>query len=257
MNKIPLKIFTLIALIIMVVVNYLAVFLPLAGRDTGAISDGYANLFAPAGYAFSIWGVIYILLALYVFYQFSRQDEELAARVNRLFIINAFLNAGWIFSWHYDVIWLSVLIMLGLLFTLIKISDILRLGAKTAQEQWLMRLPFGVYFGWITVATIANITTWLVSFGWNGFGWPEVFWTVAVLLVGAVIGSWRALLDRSIPYAAVLIWAYGAILAKHLSPENFAGKYPAVITVTGICMAIFAGIILYLALKRKPAFKQG
>lgn len=253
MNPIFLRICALAAYIIMVGVNYLAVSLPLAGRDTGAISDSYPNLFAPAGYTFSIWGLIYALLAVYVVYQLTRKDDALAAQINKLFILNALLNAAWIFSWHYDLIWLSVVIMLGLLATLIRLADTLREKAKTSQERWLMRLPFSVYFGWITVATIANITVLLVSLGWQGFGWPEAFWTVAVLLVGLAIGSWRALYDRNIAYALVLIWAYGGILSKHVS----ASEYPAVIFTVALSMLVFAGIVVYLSLKRQKAGTKG
>ena len=158
MNTKLLKISTLGAYIVMVVVNALAVWLPIAGRETGEISDSYPNLFAPAGYAFSIWGLIYTLLAIYVIYQLGQGKNELVARINRLFIVNALLNAAWIFAWHYDVIWLSVLLMAGLLYTLIRLANILRVGNLGQKEKSLARLPFSVYFGWITVATVANVT---------------------------------------------------------------------------------------------------
>jgi len=251
MNTKLLKISTFIAYIVMVAVNYLAVLLPLGGRSTGKISDNYPNLFAPAGYAFSIWGLIYTLLAVYVIYQLWREKDELVVQVNQLFIPNALLNASWIFAWHYDLIWLSVIIMAGLLITLIKIADIFRERAITPKETWLVRLPFSVYFGWITVATIANITVFLVSLGWNGLGLPESSWTVAVLLVGALIGSWRMLHDRFIPYGLVLIWAYGAILFKHLSESGFSGKYPSVIWTVALCLLIFAVTIVSLSSKKK------
>jgi hypothetical protein len=251
MNTLILKISTLAAYVMMVGVNYLAVALPFAGRDTGAVSDNYPNLFAPAGYAFSIWGLIYTLLGIYVIYQFSHKDDELSAKVNRIFIINALLNALWLFTWHYDLIWLSVLIMVGLLITLVRIADIFQGRAITSKETWLVRLPFSVYFGWITVATIANITVFLVYLGWNGFGFPESFWTVAVLLVGALIGSIRMLRDRFAPYGLVLLWAYGAILFKHLSASGFGGQYPSVIWVVVFCLLVFLGTIIFISIKKK------
>jgi len=234
----------------MVAVNYLAVALPLAGRDTGAISDSYPNLFAPAGFAFSIWGLIYTLLGIYVVYQFRRKDA-LVERINRVFIINALLNASWMFAWHYDLIWLSVLIMIGLLVTLIRIADMLRESKLTQKDLWLICLPYSVYFGWITVATIANITVFLVSLGWNGFGLSESFWTVAVLLVGAMIGTMRLLRDRFAPYGLVLVWAYGAILAKHLSASGFNGQYPSIIETVILCLLVFLGTIVFINIKKK------
>jgi hypothetical protein len=250
MNTLILRIAAAVAYLVMVGVNYLAVALPLAGRDTGAVSDSYPNIFAPAGYAFAIWGLIYLLLAIYVVYQIGRKDDVLLAKVNRLFIINALLNAGWIFAWHYDVIWLSLVIMVGLLTTLIKIADIFRQSVLGPKERWLVRLPFSVYFGWITVATIANATVFLVYLGWNGFGLPEAFWAVAILLVGALIGCWRMLRDRTIAYGLVLVWAYGAILAKHLSAGSFAGQYPSVIWTTALCLAAFVGTIIFISIKK-------
>ena len=240
----------LLAYIVMVGTNYLAVSLPLAGRDTGAISDSYPNLFAPAGYAFSIWGLIYLLLGAYVIYQFRAQNNGIITKVSRIFIINALLNAAWIFAWHYDYIGLSLLIMIGLLFTLIKIADILRSSALDKAERWLARLPFSVYFGWITVATIANATVFLVSIAWRGWGIPESSWMVLVLLAGLAIGGWRLLRDRALSYGAVLVWAYGAILYKHLSGAGFNQQYPEVIITVSACLLVFSGLIAWLGLKK-------
>lgn len=251
MNTKIIKISTLVTYIVMIVANYLAVALPLGGRSTRQISDNYQNLFAPAGYAFSIWGLIYTLLGIYVVYQLWRKEDELVVKVNRIFIINGLLNASWIFAWHYDLIWLSVLIMAGLLFTLIQIADMLRMSNLTQKERWLVRLPFSIYFGWITVATIANSTVFLVYLGWNGFGLADSFWTVVVLLVGALIGSWRMLHDRVIPYGLVLIWAYGGILAKHLFANGFDGRYPEVIITVAACMLAFVGTIIFISIKKK------
>lgn len=250
MNTRLLKISTLFAYVFMVAINYLAVLLPIGGRSTGEISDNYLNLFAPAGYAFSIWGIIYILLGIYVIYQLKRDEDELVVKINRIFIINALLNASWIFAWHYDLIWLSVIIMAGLLITLIRIADIFRNRIITPKETRFVRLPFSVYFGWITVATIANITVFLVYLGWNGFNIPESFWTVAVLLIGALIGSWRMLQDRFSPYGIVLIWAYSAILFKHLSDSGFAGQYPNIIWTVVLCLLVFLGVIVFLLRKK-------
>lgn len=251
MNTKIIRILTLVAYVVMVGVNFLAMYLPLGGKTTGEISDNYPNLFAPAGYAFSIWGLIYLLLAIYVIYQFKRGDDILVGKVNRIFILNALLNAAWIFAWHNDIIWLSVILIIGLLISLIRIANILRKSTLTERDLRLVGLPFSVYFGWITVATIANITVFLVSLGWGGFGLADSFWTVVVLLIGALIGSWRMLKDKFISYGLVLIWAYGAILFKHVSITGFAGQYPSVIVTAVLCIIAFIGIILYTSFKKK------
>ena len=226
----------------MVVMNFLANGLPINNRSTGAISDAYPNLFAPAGPAFSIWGLIYLLLGGYVLYQFVKKDqktEEFLQKINPLFIATSLANISWIFAWHYDFIGLSVCIMAVLLFLLIKISDILRVEQFTTLEKISIWAPFSVYFGWITVAAIANITVFLVSIGWNGWGIADFVWTSIVLMVGALIGILRMRKDKNIAYGMVLVWAYSWIFFKHLSASGFGGQYPIVIVTVIVCLALF------------------
>lgn len=235
----------------MVAVNFLANSLPINNRSTGVISDAYPNLFAPAGPAFSIWGLIYLLLGGYVVYQFVKKDhktEELLKKISPLFIATSLANISWIFAWHYDFIGLSVLIMATLLILLIRIADILRVEKFAALEKLCIWTPFSVYFGWITVAAIANITVFLVSIDWDGFGIADFVWTSIILLVGAVIGILRMRKDNNIAYGAVLIWAYAWILFQHVSAGGFDGQYPSIIGVVIICLIsfiLFLGKIFY------------
>ena len=237
-----IKILTLGTYVAMIAVNFLANSLPINNRSTGDISDAYPNLFAPAGFAFSIWGLIYVLLFGYVLYQFLKKDEkieELFKKINPLFIATSLANISWIFAWHYDFIGLSVIIMAALLFLLIRIADSLRNEKLIAWEKWFIRAPFSVYFGWITVATIANITVFLVSIGWNGFGIADFVWTSSILLIGAPIGILRMQKDKNIAYGLVLIWAYSGILIKHLSTSGFNGQYPSIIITVILCLVLF------------------
>jgi len=229
-----------------IVVNFLANALPINNRSTGAISEAYPNLFTPAGLTFSIWGLIYLLLAGYILYQlglFGRdkeeKKEELLKKVNLYFIISSLANIAWIFSWHYDFIGISVLIMGVLLFSLIKIADILNETKLPKKEQLFIRLPFSVYFGWITIAAIANITVFLVSVNWNGFGISNQIWTIVILLAGLLIGSLRMQKDKIVFYGLVLIWAYLGILFKHISADGFSCQYQGIIITTVICILGF------------------
>lgn len=249
-----IRICAALAYIIMVFVNFLANRLPINNRSTGAISDAYPNLFAPAGLTFSIWGLIYLLLAGYLLYQFisesSKKKEALFKKINIFFIATSIANISWIFAWHYDFIGLSVLIMAILLILLIKIADILRVEKMTSLEKLFISTPFSVYFGWITVAAIANITVFLVSIRWNGFGIADFVWTSIILLVGTLIGILRMLKDKNIIYGLVLIWAYLGILLKHVSASGFNGKYPSVIATVIFCLVIF-GCFIVLLIYRK------
>lgn len=248
-----IKILTTVTYVAMVAVNFLANSLPINNRSTGAISDAYPNLFAPAGLTFSIWGLIYILLGGYVLYQFlnkSEKMEKLIQKINPLFIATSIANISWIFAWHYDYIDLSVLIMAALLFFLIKIADVLRGEEFTLREKVLIWAPFSVYFGWITVAAIANITVFLVSIGWQGFGIQDFVWTSIVLVVGAIIGVLRMLKDKNIAYGLVLVWAYLGILLKHLSEGGFDGQYPSVVVTVILCLCLFAFFISRIIYKK-------
>lgn len=246
MKNIFIKVIAGIAYVAMVAVNYLANALPIGGVTTGEASDAYGNLFTPAGITFSIWGLIYLLLLGYVVYQFLRKDERIETiikKINPLFIATSVANIFWIFAWHYGVIWLSVIIMFVLLFFLIKIADVVNKEKYSLSETIFVRLPFSIYFGWITVATIANITVFLVSIGWGSWGIASFVWTSIILLVGAGIGILRMRKDNNIAYGLVLIWAYLGILYKHLSVEGFDGKYPIVIITVVVCLIFFTFFI--------------
>jgi hypothetical protein len=242
----------------MVVVNILANALPINNRGTGQISDAYGNLFAPAGITFSIWGLIYLLLASYVVYQLNigqknKNREALFKKINIYFIISSLANIVWIFCWHYDFITISVLIMLIILWSLIKIANILRLEKFNNSERMFISWPFSVYFGWITVATIANITVFLVSISWGGFGIADYIWTSLILLVGALIGILRMMRDKNTAYLLVFIWAYIGILYKHLSAQGFGGQYSSVILTATFCIVLF--VVSLVLLRKKLRLK--
>lgn len=242
MTNALIKISAAAAYLAMVAVNFSANSLPINNRSTGEISDAYPNLFAPAGLTFSIWGLIYLLLGAFVLYQFTKNSQDrsgLLAKMNFLFIVSSLANIAWIFAWHYDFIGLSVLIMAALLVALIKIADLLRVEKFSAREKFFLATPFYVYFGWITVAAIANITVFLVSIGWNGFGLSDLAWTSIVLLVGALIGILRMRKDKNIAYGLVLIWAYLGILFKHFSASGFDGQYPIIMATVVVCLVLF------------------
>jgi hypothetical protein len=261
-NSLLIKISVAAGYMAMVAVNFLANALPIGGVTTGEASAAHANLFTPAGVTFSIWGLIYLLLLIYTLYQFGLgqketgpEREKLLAATGRYFIVTSLANIAWIFAWHYGVIWLSVLIMLTLLFFLIKIADGVNKVKFTLTDTLCIRLPFSVYFGWITVATIANITVFMKSLGWNGFGIAEAAWAVVVLLLGAGIGTLRTLKDKNYFYGSVLVWAYGGIWLEHASPSGFNGEYPIVIATVIICIVIFLAAMGFLAFRQAAARK--
>lgn len=265
LNITTMRIITAVTFVVMVIMNALANILPLNGITTGAVSDSYPNLFAPAGLTFSIWGVIYLLLALYTFYQFEvipswRKPERttLMNRIGIFFSISSVANTLWIFAWHYQLIQFSMLLMIIILICLILINMMTRKKQFSLPEKFFIRLPFSIYFGWITVATIANATTVLVSLESEGYGLSEVLWTMIILFVGMVIGCAAMYVNKDMAYGLVLIWAYFGILIKHISDNGFAGKYLAVITMILICIVLFIAVelyTLYSIMKKKKLYR--
>ncbi len=229
----------------MVIVNMLANIIPINGVTTGQVSDSYPNLFAPAGITFAIWGLIYLLLAGYTLYQigffqgyFGMIKGDLLEKTGLLFSISSIANAAWIFSWHYYLIPVSMLLMAVILVCLILINRLINDQWLSTREEIFIRIPFSVYFGWITVAAIANAVVLLVSLGWHGFGIPEPTWAAIIISIGVIIGITTMLKNKDTVYGLVFIWAYAGILIKHTSESGFSGQYPAVIITVAACIVL-------------------
>ena len=213
------QIITVIAVLATIVVNALANILPFNGQETGAISDRFAIYFVPAGYVFSIWGLIYLGLIAYAIFQAlpAQRENPRLRSIGGLFALASVANIVWIFLWHYEVFPATLAVMLVLLGSLVAIY--LRLGTGLTQvsraETWMVRVPFSVYLGWITVATVANATQLLYFLGWNGGALGPEIWTVIMLAVAVVLAWLVALTRRDVAYLLVLVWAFIGIATKH------------------------------------------
>jgi len=252
-----LSILNLIGFLGTVIVNGLANALPLNNKTTGELSDQYPNLFVPSGLTFSIWGLIYILLAIFVIYGLvialrkDTQKSSFIENIGILFFISCLANIGWIFAWHYEILPLSLVLMLVILGSLVPIYIRLHIGKSDATriEKYLVHLPFSVYLGWITIATIANFTALLVDVNWNTFGLGEQFWAVAVIVIGIAIALSILFTRKDIFYCLVVDWALLGILLKRISVEMTPVQSVIVITIVGMVL-ISAGIITQIIRKK-------
>ena len=243
------RLIALAAFAFMLVMNVLATTLPLNGQATGDISDRYDTLFAPIGFTFAIWGVIYLLLGVYTVVQLVADNSVIRA-ITPWFIASSVLNGAWIVAWHYEVLWLAAVIILGLLGTLIRINQHTTASRTTLGSTLAIRLPFAIYFGWVTVATVANISALLVQAGFaEGFWLSAETWTVVILVVAVVIGAITALVNSSAAYALVLVWAFWGILSRHLAPTEWNQEFPGVILAAQILLPVL-GIVSALAFVR-------
>ena len=237
-----------LTVILALTVNILASALPLNNQNTGEISDRFEVYFVPAGYVFSIWGLIYIGWIAFTIFQFLRSQKESPRlrRLGYLFALSNLANAAWLFCWHYNLFGLSVLVMLALLGLLI--ASYLRLDVNRVSvsrlEYWSVDVMFSVYLGWITVATVANITDWLYYIGWDGFGLPAQTWAVLMLVVASLLGLAMAFTRRDVGYLSVLVWAFAGIAVKQTSA-------PMVVTSAWIAAALMFGLAIFSLMRRR------
>jgi hypothetical protein len=190
----------------------------IGGKTTAQVSDANPTLITPAGYVFSIWGVIYVLLGVFVVFQAlpSEKGREFRERVGWLFILSSILNIVWLFLWQFEYLSFSVVVMFLLLATLISIYLRLEIGKSKVQlrEKIAFHLPFSVYLGWITIASIANVAATLVSINWDGFGISPETWATLIVIVALLIAILVVLTRKDIAYGLVVIWALLGIAVK-------------------------------------------
>lgn len=209
-----------LALLAVLLINTLAVTLPINGMSTGAISDLYPSLFTPAGFTFSVWSAIYLLLIIFSIYQFWLQHEVYFAELSLWFLLSCVANACWILSWHYLYTLASVVIMLLLLFSLTRIFLLLQSITLKNSAKWIgIKLPFLFYLSWICVATIANVSCLLLDWKWGGGFLSPEYWTIVMIAIAAILGLFIAYRFKEPFFLLVLIWACFGIYSKRVNTE--------------------------------------
>lgn len=223
---------------VMVFMNYLANSLPINGKTTGQLSAEYPNLFVPAGVTFSIWGVIYLMLLIFIFLQFFESNKLLVSQIGWAFAISCVFNALWIVAWHYQHLPLSLAVMLGLLASLIFIGIRMQLLPLS-----IPKAAFGIYLGWICIATIANVTAILVSYKCGGWALSDQTWAIVMIAIGALIVS-LTLIRINNPFVGLaVVWAFWGIVLKQ---KEFN---PQIVIAAFIGIAVVGVLTLWLFVK--------
>lgn len=224
-------------------VNILASALPLNGQNTGEISDRFPVYFVPAGYVFAIWSVIFIGWIAFAIYQFqpAQKESPRLRNLGYLFAISGLFNAAWLVCWHYNFFGLSVLVMLTLLALLIASYLKLNVGRTpvSTAEKWSVDVPLSVYLGWISVATVANISSWLYLVNWNGFGIAPQAWAVIMIAVASLLGVLMTVTRRDSGYVFVLAWSFAGIALKQVDVPSVANAAWGA-TVLALGLAIYS-----------------
>jgi hypothetical protein len=240
----------IIGLTLVVAVNALANIIPINNMNTGEVSSLYPSLFTPAGITFSIWSLIYLLLIGFVIMQWRILHESYFTELSMWFMLSCAANAGWIIAWHYLYTVASVLIMLILLICLVNIFRLLHTVKLKAPENIFIKLPFTIYFSWIGVATIANISALLISLKWSGAPLSESLWTIMMMVIAAGLSAYITVQHRSVAYMLVTIWALSGIFLRWRDTDN------TLIATSALILASALGVIAITLMVRSLAHQK-
>lgn len=246
LSQTPMQWLVTIATIVTIGINVAANIVPFNGRLTGEISDRFKVFFIPSGYVFAIWGLIYLLLVVGIMaYQIFSKDalSKQMEKFRPLYLISAVANSSWIFAWHYGHYKISLGIMAVLLVSLIVMYIVVSAQKNTPQFNWQVYLPTSVYLGWISVATIANVTAVLYLLNFSVPGVADWIWACAMVVVAGILGAVMLIRYKDIPYAAVIVWALSGIAVKFPNTTQLA------ITAWTVSSILTAAIIITTAQK--------
>lgn len=252
------QILNAVALVATIVVSYLSNTGVFNGETMATVSARYQNLFTPAGYAFSIWGLIYLSLLGFVIYygpflKSTPAKDSTILQIGWWFIISCVCNSLWVITWLYDYVLLTIPIMVVLFIALFKIIVNTKMALKktTIANNVFLKLPFYIYSGWISIALVANIAAFLKKIQWNGFGISETSWAIIMFIATAVIHLFM-IYKRNMPaFGIVAVWALIAIAAANKEVNNTV--YMGAIIFAAF---IFINVVIQLFKSKKIALNE-
>ncbi len=225
----------------------------LGGVNTAEVSAAFPTLVTPAGFTFAIWGVIYALLGAFIVFQLlpSHRSDAFVERVGYLFILSCLFNIGWLLLWQYEYISVSVILIFALLLSLLAIYLRLGIGKSTASntEKLAVHVPFSVYLGWITIASIADVSSALVSINWSGLGIAATTWAQLVTVVAMAITLLLLVTRRDPAYGLVIVWALFGIVSNQWAGGVASGVTDVTLSADAIVALVTMGILLTVLMR--------
>lgn len=247
--KKTLQILNGIAFVSVIIINYISNIGIIDGKTIGSVSNNIQSLFTPAGYAFSIWGLIYLLLFGFIIYQgrslFKKNiNDDFINKTGIWFIVSCIANSIWVFLWIYEYTGLSCIFIFLLLFSLLKIvlNNNMQLQKVSISKFIFLHLPFVIYSGWVTVASVANVSSYLTKISWSGFGFSDEFWTITMIIIAVIINTIVVYSRKMYAFALVGAWALAAIGVANETTNSTV----AFISFIGAVDLILSVVAIYL-----------
>ena len=255
------KFLAIITYALVLTVNFLANYLPINGILTNEISDRYESLFTPPGYIFIIWGLIYGLLFIFTVYQYIelkeeslKLDDNYVEKVSTYFMFSNIFNVLWLLAWHYDLILISTICMICIFVYLFLIMKQINKTYNSLKDRFFIEVPFSVYFGWISIALLANLMALYKFFNMERF-LNENITVIIVLFVGLIVISSISTYFKSISYLLVGVVSYISIFLNHIDPNKYNSNYKYIIlTLIGsfiIFLLVFINLIYKKYIKKR------
>ena len=217
------------------------------------VSDMYPTLITPSPSTFSIWSVIYTFLIISIVVMVIKNKSQYYKRaineISFLFWISCILNIVWIISFSYNLIGLSTIFIFGFLIVMVLI--IKKLGKIQERGRWLLPITFGLYSGWLFIATVVNIAAWLVKIEWKGFGIPVETWSIIIILIAIALTFLVLAKTKNAIFPIPIAWAYYGIYINLLSSEGFNGMYVFLPYFTIVGMVVLIGLSVIQFYKNK------
>lgn len=239
----------LILLTITLIINAMGASGFINGLSQKEVSDMYQTLITPAPFTFSIWSLIYSLLIVSIVIMIINNNnnyyKDAVDKISFLFWLSCALNIIWIISFSYNLIGLSTIFILA--FLVVMVIIIKQIAKFQKDKRWLLATTFGMYSGWLFIASVVNIAAWLVKIGWGGFGIAEDIWASIILLIAIGLILMVLINIKNAIFPIPVAWAYFGIYKYLVSPEGFQAKYTLLqnIAIIGIVILIGLSVIQF------------
>jgi len=247
MEAMPFRIVNSVAVIVMIAANIVFEVLPLNGTTTAQVSGAHDTILTPPGFTFVIWGLIYLGLFLNVLFQlglfYTQRDADnpdLIYAVNALFPIACITDIVWLVMWHYELILLSLIVIVLLWFALVFIYWRLFPEIRTTKERVFMLWPVSLFLSWISAAALLNLTVVIHDSSPDMLGLGMLPWSMAVLAILFGITEFFIIKYADYVFGLTALWVFAGIITRFFT----MGEDSSTMMIMVVSVSVLAGIIL-------------